>query len=98
MRVDDKAVLFHFLTNLQLADVVTKTVIMTYDSTVVQFSESVDTSEISPCGQEEADTRLLLHCLHSARCGMKRSIFKTVDADVVVLAVAFFDRLSAKVS
>lgn len=63
---DNKAGLFHFLTKLPLADVVTKTVIMTYDSTVVQFGASVDTSEISPCSHEEADTRLLLHCLHAA--------------------------------
>jgi len=90
---DNKAGLFHFLTNVPLADVVTKTVMMTYDSTVVQFGESVDTSEISPCSHEEADTRLLLHCLHAARSGMKRIIIRTVDTDVVVLAVAFFDRL-----
>ena len=94
LRVDDnKAGLFHFLTNVPLADVVTKTVMMTYDSTVVQFGESVDTSEISPCSHEEADTRLLLHCLHAARSDMKRIIIRTVDTDVVVLAVAFFDRL-----
>jgi len=97
LRVDDnKAGLFHFLTNLPLADVVTKTVIMTYDSNVVQFGESVDTSEIAPCSHEEADIRLLLHCLHAAGCGMKRIIIRTVDTDVVVLAVAFFGRLSVE--
>jgi len=79
LRVDDnKTDLFHFLTNLPLANIDSKTVLMTYDGNVLQFGKGVDTSEISPCSHEEADTRLMLHCLHATRCGMKRIIIRTV--------------------
>jgi len=65
---DNKTALFHFLTQSPFAEVCTKTVLMTCDTNVVQFGESVDTSEISPCSQE-VDTRLMLHCLHAATHG-----------------------------
>lgn len=64
-RVDDnKTDLFHFLTNLPLANIDSKTVLMTYDGNVVQFGKGVDTSEISPCSHEEADAAFvaLLAC------------------------------------
>ena len=93
---DNKTALFYFLTQVPFADLCTKTVLMTCDTDVVQFGKSVDTGEISPCSHEEADTRLMLHCLHAAMHGMRRIVVRTVDTDVVVLAIAFFDRLSVE--
>lgn len=43
---------------------------------------------ISPCGHKEADTRMLLHAVHAAGCGHKKLLIRTVDTDVVVLAVS----------
>ena len=55
------------------------------------LSSSVDvTPEISPCVHEEADTRLILHPSDCARQGIDNIILRTVDTDVVVLAIANF--------
>ena len=51
---------------------------------------------ISPCDHEEADTRLLLHCLHASQLGFDNIIISTVDSDIVVLCTHFFDRLQLK--
>ena len=60
-------------------------------SDTVVLSSSVDvTPEISPCTHEEADTRLILHASDCARQGIDNIILRTVDTDVVVLAIANF--------
>ena len=49
-----------------------------------------DLSNIPPCSQEEADSRLILH---AADAGMQRKSkisIRTLDTDVVVLPVIFF--------
>ena len=51
---------------------------------------------ISPCDHEEADTRLLLHCLHASQLGFDNIMISTVDSDIVVLCTHFFDRLQLK--
>lgn len=48
---------------------------------------------IDPCNHEEADTRIVLHCLHMSQLGSKSVAVRTVDTDVVVLAIAFFKKL-----
>ena len=48
---------------------------------------------ISPCTQEETDTRLILHVQDAVKSGFKKVMIRTVDTDVVVLAVAYFSRL-----
>ena len=37
-----------------------------------------------------ADTRILLHYAHCARQGLRKVIIRTVDTDVVVLAIGHF--------
>jgi hypothetical protein len=91
--VDNKVELFHFLTQNLTLLACEKTLILTYDDNVVQYGINVDIQDITPCNHEEADTRLILHCLHASKCGLKRIIIRTVDTDVVVLAVSFFDSL-----
>ena len=48
---------------------------------------------ISPCNQEEADTRLILHAYHAACASYKKISIRTVDTDVLVLAVSFRHRI-----
>jgi len=36
---------------------------------------------------------LILHCFHAAKCGHRHIITRTVNNDVVVLAMSFFDRM-----
>jgi len=60
----------------------------------------MDTGEVqkrncnAPCSHEEADTRLILHAAHVGKSAMKKVMIKTVDTDVVVLAISFFSECS----
>ena len=42
---------------------------------------------LSPCSPEEADSRMLLHVTHAAQHGHHHILIRTVDTDVVDLAV-----------
>ena len=85
---DNKTELFHFLaesiSTVQLPGV---QVISTYDGDVIS-SVPVDKDGLAPCNHEEADTRILLHVKHAISKGYNKIMIRTVDTDVVVLAVA----------
>ena len=46
-----------------------------------------DVESLQPCSHEEADTRIFLHVAHCAKQGYKRIAIRTVDTDIVVLAI-----------
>ena len=48
---------------------------------------------LSPCQHEEADTRMMLHLYHAAGQGHSKAFLRTVDCDVVVLAINIFHQL-----
>ncbi len=50
---------------------------------------------LSPCSHEEADSRMLLHASHAARQGHQKMLIRTVDTDVVVLAISVVQHLPA---
>ena len=50
-----------------------------------------DVSDLAPCTHEEADTRILLHLEDAARKEYKTVLIRTVDTDVVLLAIAAVD-------
>jgi len=52
------------------------------------------TYALAPCDHEEADTRLFLHALHCAQSGHRKVLIRSVQTDVVVLAIAKFHDLS----
>lgn len=54
------------------------------------------TTALSPCTQEEADTRILLHTGDAAIQGYQKIVLRTGDTDVVVLSVATMPRLHSK--
>jgi len=95
LRVDDnKTELFHYLADvLTTLNIPDKLIFVTYDDHVRCYSTTTDISSIDPCTHEEADTRLILHCQHAAQTGSKNIAIRTVDTDVVVLAVAYFQKL-----
>ena len=70
----------------------TGVVIMTNGEDVCK-SKAVDTEILSPCTQEEADTRMLLHAADGVKQGHKNILLRTVDTDVVVLAVSLAHKL-----
>ena len=57
------------------------------------FSRRLDLDGLQPCSHEEADTRILLHIKDAMNAGYKDAIIRTVDTNVVVLAVAYFQDL-----
>ena len=63
-----------------------KQVISTH-SVDVLCTQPCDTTGITPCTHEEADTRILLHVSHAVNQGYKRVSIRTVDTDVLVLSI-----------
>ena len=51
-------------------------------------------SELDPCSHEEAETRMMLHVFHAANSGYYKIMIRTVDTDVVILAISFQQRQS----
>ena len=50
-------------------------------------SGTFDTESLSPCGQEEADSRIFLHVKHAVLQGHEQVLIRTVDCDVVAIAL-----------
>ena len=51
---------------------------------------------LSPCNHEEADTRVILHALDAARKEACKILIRTIDTDIVILAIAYFFSIQAK--
>ena len=62
----------------------------------LRCSEVINEQDLSPCTNEEADTRMLLHAADGAKQGCKRILVRTVDTDVVVLAVSTANKLTCE--
>ena len=54
---------------------------------------SVNLASLAPSNHEEADTRIFLHTLHAARSGHLKICIRTVDTDVVAIALSVFNKL-----
>ena len=67
-----------------------KEVFITIGDIVKCSVDGYDLSEVSPCTHEEVDTRMIFHSLHTARSGYEVASIRTVDTDVVVLALVHF--------
>ena len=88
---DNKIKLFLFLAKkLQAIDIEGKEVYTTYGEVVL----SSQPTEMMGCSHEEADTRLVLHAYHASQSGYRKILIRTVDTDVVVLAVSRVQDLS----
>lgn len=87
----NKTQLFKFLSEalLQWFNLTDKQLVVTYGEQVRSKPLLFDLSSIAPCTHEEADSRMLLHASHAIRHGHSRFMIRTVDTDVVVLAVSF---------
>ena len=100
LRVDENKVeLFAFLgKHLQKhaeKELSSGTVVVTNNSTVNCFPSKMpaELSSISPCTHEEADTRCILHLLSCVQEGHSQVIIRTVDTDIVVLAISVVSTL-----
>ena len=71
-----------------------KILYVTHGSAVMSSMADVDITNLAPCSHEEADTRLLLHVEDAVQSGCSKVCVRTVDTDVVVLAVAMFYQIA----
>lgn len=97
LRLDDnKTELFQYLAvnvaSISLPDV---DVISTTGVDVIS-STAIDKEGLAPCNHEEADTRIFVHAKHASVSGMKKILIRTVDTDVVILAIAFVHKLEVE--
>ena len=86
----DKADLFHFLslTLINSFNLRENKLAIADDRLILSKPLLDDPNLISTCINEEADTCMLLHAQNVVLCGNNAMLIRTVDTDVVVLAVA----------
>jgi len=90
LRVDsNKTELFRFLSDALLKSFNQdgKQLVITDGESVLSKPPVDDIDSLSPCNHEEADSRMLLHVAHAAHHSHRKIMIRTVDTDVVVLAV-----------
>ena len=61
--------------------------IVTEENQVLSVPTQPNIHLLAPCSHEEADSRMMLHVQHAAKQGHNQILVRTVDTDVVVLAV-----------
>ena len=71
-----------------------KLVISTIDESALCNQAVYLSGQLSPCNHEEADTRIFVHAKDIYQKGMKTIMIRTVDTDVVVLAVYAMNELT----
>ena len=65
----------------------------THGSDVLRSTTGLDVSNIALCSHEKAGTRLILNSADAVLKGHRRVSIRTVDTDLLVLAVASFDKI-----
>ena len=66
------------------------TVVLSPKDEKVLSNTPVDLSSLEPCNHEEADTRIFVHVYDAARMGQQTVVVRTVDTDVVVIAIGLY--------
>ncbi|KAL8599464.1 hypothetical protein ACOMHN_029279 [Nucella lapillus] len=91
--VDNKRELFPFLSaQLVNQDLGGRLLLSTSEESVLSNRQH-DVTGLHPCNHTEADTRIILHLAHAAQQGHQVALVRTVDSDVVILAIHFFTTL-----
>ena len=78
--------LFSYVTK-HFAIIPTEKQVITTCGPDVLCNHSRDISNLGPCNQEEDDSRMMLHTSNAVHQRFKIIVLRTVDTDVVVLAV-----------
>ncbi|KAL8590645.1 hypothetical protein ACOMHN_011080 [Nucella lapillus] len=90
---ENKKELFSFITTqISKADMDGKLLLSTRFETVLS-NKYCDLTTLQPCNHSEVDTRILLHLAHAAKQGHTTAFVRTVDSDVIVLTIRFFESL-----
>ncbi|KAI8477797.1 hypothetical protein Bbelb_444750 [Branchiostoma belcheri] len=93
----NKIELFEFLTATLVDCASADHPLVVTDGPNVQCVAPRDTSRIAPCNHEEADSRIMVHVADAAAEGFRKIMVRTVDTDVVVLAVAAVQQLGCDI-
>ena len=89
---ENKKELFPYLSRHVIDEATsTKQFVATHDENVL-YNNNIDASDMMPCTIEEADERIFGHANHAAKT-YSRLLIKTVDSDVIIIAVAAFHRI-----
>ena len=70
--------------------------LVTTKGEIVLSNQDIDAGLLQPCNHEEADTRILLHLAHASMHGHNKAYVRTVDSDIVILAISFFSQLDLR--
>ena len=94
LRVDDnKTELFSFLSHqVTLLETDGKAVYATDGHYVLCSMAQIDLTGLVPCSHEEADIRLFLHVADVVKKGYMKLLVRTIDTDIVVVAIATLNR------
>ena len=88
LRINEtKKELFELLSDKVATATFPGTVIITRGQ-IALSTDHTSVDRISPCTHEEADTRMILHAADGSSKGHNRIMIRTVDTDVVVLALS----------
>ena len=90
---DNKNELFSFISRQICKSDENGTLLLSTYFDGVLTNRHFDVSGIQSCNQAEVDTRILLHLANTAVHGHSKAYVRTVDSDIVVLALRFFDIL-----
>ena len=93
---DNKIELFTFLGDINSYMSTNKQVISTVRDSVMVMQER-DVTNLAPCNHEEADSRVMVHVADATKCGHKNILVRTVDTDVLVLAVVTYTVLAKSI-
>ena len=86
---ENKQELFQFLAQCTVSLHEEKQVITTKGKDILCTHARNNTANLAPCTHEEADTRMILHAADAVQEGHRKIVLRTVDTDVLVLAIAF---------
>ena len=89
----NKIELFKLLNNELIASASAEQPLVVTDGDTVLCVPARDTTNIAPSNHEEADSRITVHVADAVMQGFHKILVRTVDTDVVVLAVAAVQQL-----
>ena len=85
--IDNKKELFPFLSKELVKQDLGGRLLLSTNLQNVLFNKQQDISSFQPCNDTEGDSRILLHLAHAANQGHQIALVRTVDSDVVILAI-----------
>jgi hypothetical protein len=90
---ENKVELFKLLNNELTTTATANTELILTDGPGIICIPVRDSGNLAPCNHEEADSRIMVHVADAVLRGFNKFLVRTVDTDVVVLAVAAVQEL-----